>query len=753
MSPKGASDDDATTVNIDISTATTAAEKLSCEDVLLELYWYMKHKSSGRIKRSSSSQPSMMMTLDDVIYCLRLEGILFWRDPRFLGSQTVALSWTKKNTEETNDDLSQKQQQEQAGKTEISFPLFAQLVTPCARLFLNAFNEQFVIPDWSSFVSDLRYFYEKAGYDTSGQTAQYIPILRDADPQKWGVAFCSVDGQRASFGDVDASSGATFSLQSVSKPVTYAMGLTKEGDEFMEQWIDVEPAGRPFNTQDLDPSTNRPFNASVNSGAIMSAGVVGSGFPSETSWRDIVDEVRKTWIDLCGGDESTIGFSDETFESEKATAYNNFAIAYNLKGRRGLPRDIDLHKMLDIYLGCCSIEITAEALSVAAATLANGGVCPLTEKEVFPSHVVRSVLAEMMTCGMYDQAGKFAVEVGLPSKSGVSGALMVIVPNLLGFATFSPRLNAKGNSVRGIGFCKQLVNTYRIHIFEPLHNGRTGSKIDPRQNGWKDEKQKISLLAWAANVGDEEASRMRRIFLAVLCTTSLASEEGLTNRRIGLIKDAHRSVFLSDVSDELLDDEISNVKKDSSTDYKYLADLITETPMTDAITETIFSAIVEIGTSGSKIDPSEKAAAIRIASMTLGMNEEVAELELKRYAKKIGHRFETQDIPDLIDNVHSVVRPQNDPSQRLVLMESSQSFSDDVLSSRTVDGAGGDQDPIAAEDQEAAYHNHQKEEAFRLHKQIVKLKHRLSAMKNKFITGRQDDVKKKDQRKTTQQKK
>mmetsp|Transcript_10072 Transcript_10072/g.24258 ORF Transcript_10072/g.24258 Transcript_10072/m.24258 type:complete len:516 (+) Transcript_10072:235-1782(+) len=509
----------------------------------------------------------------------------------------------------------------------------------------------------------------------------------------------------------------------------------------MERWIDVEPAGRPFNTQDLDPATQRPFNASVNSGAIMSAGVVGSGFPTETSWRDIVDQIRQTWIDLCGGDESNVGFSDETYESEKATAYNNFAIAYNLKGRRGLPRDVDLHKMLDIYLGCCSIEITAEALSVAAATLANGGVCPLTEKEVFPSHVVRSVLAEMMTCGMYDQAGKFAVEVGLPSKSGVSGALMVIVPNLLGFATFSPRLNAKGNSVRGIAFCKQLVNTYRIHIFEPLHNGRTGSKIDPRQNGWKDEQQKISLLAWAVNVGDEEACRMRRIFLAVLCTTSLASEEGLSDRRIGLIKNAHRNVFLSEVRDDLLDDVIGNVKKDCCTHHHYLEDLIKETSMTDVITEIIFSAMVEIGSSGTQIDQNEKVTAIRIASITLGMNEEVAELELKRYAKQIGHRFETQDIPDMIENVQHNVRPQNDCSRRsLIMLESSQSFSDDVISS--MDNGVGEQD--VAEEYDAAYGDYQKEEAFHLHKQIVKLKHRLSAMRNKF-TGRHGHQKKKQE--------
>jgi glutaminase len=760
-----------TTTTTIAATMTIAAdiqeeEKLSCQDVLLELYWYLKHKRSDRSRKSSatestasvssSSAPPQLkapdpvattMILDDIIWALQQEGILFWRDPRFLESQKVALSWvvvavTKRNDAEQPPGC--QQHHDKAGKVEVSFPLFTQLVKPCARLFLNAFNEKFVIPDWSSFVSDLQYFFDQSRGDTSGTNAQYIPILRDTNPHRWSVAVCSVDGQRASMGD-DASKTSRFTLQSVSKPVTYAIGLSKEGHEFMEDWVDVEPAGRPFNTQDLDPATQRPFNASVNSGAIMSAGVVASGFPSEASWRDIVDKIRATWVDLCGGDESDVGFSQETYESEKETAYNNFAIAYNLKGRRGLPRDVDLHKMLDVYLGCCSLEITAEALSVAAATLANGGVCPITEKEVFPSHVVRSVLAETMTCGMYDQAGRFAVEVGVPAKSGVSGALMVMVPNLLGLATFSPRLNAKGNSVRGIAFCKHLVNSYRIHIFEPLRSGRTGSKIDPRQNGWKDEQQKISLLAWAASVGDDEACRMRNIFLVVLCTTSMASSEGLSGRRIRLIKDAYRQVFLADVSDDLFDDVIENVKEDS-TSFRYLESLIAETPMKDVITEITFSAMVEIATScGPEMSPNEKEVAIRIASMTLGMNEEVAELELKRYAQRIGHRFETQEIPDMIENVRITVcgpykNAHGNSTSSLVPFDSSLVGSNNTVSSTDgatlEDGHGRDD-----ETNEHGPAFQQKEEAFQLHKQIIKLKQQLTFMRRSLL-GRVDQKKK-----------
>lgn len=293
---------------------TTAADdvgtaQLSCQDVLLELYWYLKHKRSARRRMRTKNeqafdntadtdvnvatttvapppQQRVLMTVDDIVWSLQQEGILFWRDPRFVESQKIALGWVLPHGERQ-----QKQQhQESAGKIKISFPLFTQLVTPCARLFLNAFNEQFVIPDWSSFVSDLQYFFDKSTDHTDGQTAQYIPLLRDADPHRWGVAVCSVDGQRVSMGD---ASTARFSLQSVSKPVTYAIALTTEGDAFMEDWVDVEPAGRPFNTQDLDPITHRPFNASINSGAIMSAGVVASGFrPKRPGGRLLIRSVK-----------------------------------------------------------------------------------------------------------------------------------------------------------------------------------------------------------------------------------------------------------------------------------------------------------------------------------------------------------------------------------------------------------------------------------------------------------------------------
>ena len=218
--------------------------------------------------------------------------------------------------------------------------------------------------------------------------ADYIPILRDADPERWGVAICSVDGQRLAIGDVDVY----HSIQSVSKPITYAYALNREGDDFTHQFVGVEPSGRPFNALDLLPDM-RPFNPCVNAGAIMTAGVVASGFPERDS-RAITQELMDLWAELCGH-RGEVRFSAETMLTERASADNNFAIAYLLQGRRGLPRGVDLHKMLDVYFSCCSIEMTARSLSVAAACLANGGVCPISGRQVLSTDIVKRTLSVM----------------------------------------------------------------------------------------------------------------------------------------------------------------------------------------------------------------------------------------------------------------------------------------------------------------------------------------------------------------------
>jgi glutaminase len=613
-------------------------------DVLRELFWFVIKARGGETVQQQKQQ-GHKMTIGHVIDALADEGILFWRDERFDMSQDVALQMCQQERADLTNKISI-DAQDAASVVSIDFKGFVQFVTPCARLFLKAFSEELVIPDWSTFITDMTYHYSEVAHNKEGENAQYIPILSQADSEKWALSICSIDGQRRSMGDALVK----HTLQSVSKPVTYALALAKEGEAFMNEWIGAEPAGRPFNTQDLDPATNRPFNSSINTGAIMAAGVFASRFP-DCTWREIVDKVQKTWYELCGND-LPVGFSNETFESEKETAFNNFAIAYNLKGKSGLPRNVDLHKMLDVYLGCCSIEITTEALAVAAATLANGGVCPITGKEVFPADVTRFILSETMTCGMYDQAGLFAVEVGLPAKSGVSGALMIIVPNVFGFATFSPRLNAKGNSVRGIEFCKRLVSCYRVHMFEPLRSGNTGAKVDPCKTGWKHERMQISRMAWAVEVGEVHAKRLHDIFLFALARTAVSSEEGLSTRMTDKIRHYYKQIFQLPVQEKYFQEILAAVRLHPD-DLRVLEELTKDVFVPDSFRSIISMTMLNIIMVDGHVGEIERDIAVRIFVL-LGTDKRVALMELNRYEhiQFVNHRFRDVEYCEMIDDVH-----------------------------------------------------------------------------------------------------
>lgn len=424
---------------------------------------------------------------------------------------------------------------EQLAERPIDLAAFRELVGPELLMVARVLNRQLVIPDWQEFRQDIQFIHDRVAPDRSGANADYIPILRDADPERWGVAICSVDGQRLAIGDVDIY----HSIQSVSKPLTYAYALSREGEAFTHQFVGVEPSGRPFNALELPPDM-RPYNPCVNAGAIMMAGLIASGFPEHDS-RAITELLMDLWAELCGRC-GEVRFSEETMLSERATADNNFAIAYLLQGCRGLPRGVDLHKMLDVYFSCCSIEMTARMLSVAAATLANGGVCPISGRQVLSTDIVKKTLSVMQAAGMYDSAGAFTLEVGLPAKSGVGGSVLVVIPNLLGFATFSPRLDAYGNSVRGVGFCRQLVDQFSVHVYDNLSGGRSGCKRDPRVSRRERKQADLGDLRWGISHGDRNALLVRDLILRCMVDISLADGE-LESEELAMMAQVHQELI------------------------------------------------------------------------------------------------------------------------------------------------------------------------------------------------------------------
>lgn len=511
---------------------------------------------------------------------------------------------------------------------------FRSIVGPELLMVDRVLNRKLVIPEWEDFEQDIRFIYDRVAEDRSGANADYIPILRDADPERWGVAVCTVDGQRMALGDVDAY----HSIQSVSKPLTYAWALHREGPEFTHRFVGGEPSGRPFNDLNLLPD-QRPYNPCVNAGAIMTAGVVASGFP-DLDFREINEQLMDLWGEM-SGNCAPVRLSEETRISERDCADNNFAIAYLLQGRRGLPRDVDLHKMLDLYFSCCSIEMTARMLSVAAATLANGGVCPINGHKVLSTEIVKQTLSVMQTSGMYDNSGVFTAEVGLPAKSGVGGAVLVVVPNLLGFATFSPRLDPWGNSVRGVGFCRQLVANFSLHVYDNLSGGHAGCKRDPRVSRKERKRGDLSDLRWGIANGDRSALRVRDLILCCMVDIGLADGD-LEASELAAMEEVYADLVGEAAPPGALEELArsragASLEQGAGTDGPFerlIAELEEHSTMIDdQARQIVFETAFRVACADGVIEEHEEDE-LRAIAGALGIHEGVVELEIDTFRRE-----------------------------------------------------------------------------------------------------------------------
>jgi len=198
----------------------------------------------------------------------------------------------------------------------------------------------------------------------------------------------------------------------------------------------------------------------INSGAIVACALLEKHLKHKNKFKYILNK----WKTLTGN--KNVVFNKSIYTSEKNTADRNYALAYFMKEKMVFPKDVNIHEVLDMYFALCSIETTCSNHAVVAGTLANAGVCPLTKEYIFMPTTVKHCLSLMYSCGLYDFSGEFAFKVGLPAKSGVSGALMVVIPGICGITIWSPRLDSCGNSVRGIEICNKLVDSFKLHNFD-----------------------------------------------------------------------------------------------------------------------------------------------------------------------------------------------------------------------------------------------------------------------------------------------
>ncbi len=419
----------------------------------------------------------------------------------------------------------------------IVFEDFISIIRTSGLLVEKALRGQLALPDFIDFSKNLDKIFDEVKKMKAGELASYIPPLAEVDPDQFGIAIVTIDGQIYERGD----SLKDFSIQSMCKPFNYCFAMEEMGLEKVHKHVGQEPSGRQFDDltllartvsgnytgeyakDNLEGRFSRvPFNPMVNAGAIMTAGLINP----EDSYTQRLRYIRQKFGSLVGwtaddGSSAEIPrFNKDMARQENFKGYNNIAMGYLLMATGSLPHTkTDLHRdihpdedefdfyiepavteALKLYFSICSLEMTATDVAMAAATLANSGVCPISQHRVLSQKTVRNCLPVLQTSGMYNASGTFFQEVGLPAKSGVGGGILLVVPQLMGVCIFSPRLDKQGNSVRGLEMAKRLTSKYLVHTFDGTMTD-TG-RLDPKLPIARWKADSCGEAIWAASNGN-----------------------------------------------------------------------------------------------------------------------------------------------------------------------------------------------------------------------------------------------------------
>ncbi|WP_414576359.1 glutaminase A [Anabaena sp. CCY 9402-a] len=285
-----------------------------------------------------------------------------------------------------------------------------------------------------------------------GILANYIPELAKVNPDLFSICIVTVDGQVYEVGDYQQ----LFTIQSISKVFAYGLALEDHGRDYVLTKVGVEPTGEAFNAIILDEQSKRPYNPMVNAGAIATTSLIKGAGATERLNR-LLDMFRR-YI----GHDVFVDIS--VFTSERSTGHRNRAIAHLMLNFGMIDQNIE--EALDLYFQQCAVMMNCRDLAVMAATLANRGANPVTGEQAVDKCYIKDILSVMYTCGMYNFAGEWAYKIGIPAKSGVCGGIMAVVPHQMGIAVFSPPLDSRGNSVRGVKVCEELSQRLGLHLFD-----------------------------------------------------------------------------------------------------------------------------------------------------------------------------------------------------------------------------------------------------------------------------------------------
>lgn len=287
-----------------------------------------------------------------------------------------------------------------------------------------------------------------------GKVASYIPQLANGNKKALGIHMLDAFGNEASAGDTET----VFTLQSISKVFSLLLALMDNGEEVVFHKVGMEPTGDSFNSmlklELVQPGI--PFNPLINAGAIAISSLIKGDSQS-----DKLDRILKFFRKLAHND--SLQYNNDVYLSELYSADLNRSMAYFLKDNGVLKQNVD--DVLDVYFHHCSIDVTCKDLSRMALILAYNGTDPITGKELVPKRYVQIAKSFMVTCGMYNASGQFAIQVGLPAKSGVAGGILTLVQGSIGIGVIGPALNNKGNSIAGIDLLEKISSHYDLSMF------------------------------------------------------------------------------------------------------------------------------------------------------------------------------------------------------------------------------------------------------------------------------------------------
>lgn len=392
--------------------------------------------------------------------------------------------------------------------------IFRTLVGPHITLIEKTLTGGLVIPDFKNFASFITNIYNRTLQNTSGNVSNDIPELASVDPENYALSVCTIDGQRFNVGNHTTP----YLARSTANVFNYCLALQELGEKSVHERVGRTTKERGFDYLMLNQE-GLPHNPLTGPGALMIGSMVGANMKSEAR----LSLVKKKWGSLAGG--MSPGYSKRAFASEKRIADSDRALAYYMVQKGLFKKGADIDQHLEFLWSCSALETTTEAQAIMAATLANAGVCPTNEQEVLSPSTARNCLAVMLMAGMKDYSSEYAFSVGLPAASGSSGVVLICIPDVMGIAVWSPRIDRNGNSRKGIDFSHKLVERFNFHNFDSAI--KNINKIDPRLKKNETKMKGVMAITSAASIGDLD--ELQRLYSA-----GADLNEGEYDKRTGL---------------------------------------------------------------------------------------------------------------------------------------------------------------------------------------------------------------------------